>query len=75
MFYGYKAHTVSDAYYGIPLYQRVRPANEHESPHLPEDVGAMLDAHLWLSLPALTVGLSAPPSVCILSEVALARCC
>ena len=34
-FYGYKAHYVCDAYYGIPLGFIILPANRNDSPQLP----------------------------------------
>ena len=48
LFFGYKAHVISDAYHGIPLYISIRPANENEGPAFREDLDAMLKLHPWL---------------------------
>ena len=47
-FFGYKAHVVADAIYGIPLHIALRPANEHETSHFAQDLDDTLDRHPWL---------------------------
>ena len=37
-YFGYKAHTISDAFYGLPLFTCVRPANEPGGSNLKEDL-------------------------------------
>ena len=48
LFFGYKANVISDAYYGIPLYINIRPANENEGPVFRQDLDAALQVHPWL---------------------------
>ena len=48
MFFGYKAHTIADSYYQIPLYMKVRTARENEGPHLRADLSAMLERLPWV---------------------------
>ena len=48
LFFGYKAHVIADAIYGIPLYISLRPANENETTHFAEDLDAALERHPWL---------------------------
>ena len=45
LFYGYKVHAGNDAYYGLPLYAAVAPANLNEGPRLRSDLDAMLKLH------------------------------
>ena len=45
LFYGYKVHAGNDAYYGLPLYAAVAPANQHEGPRFEPDLDAMLKLH------------------------------
>ena len=47
-FFGYKAHVVADAFYGIPLHLELRPANVNENPEFPGDMDATLERHPWL---------------------------
>ena len=42
---GYGVHTIVDSYWGIPLYMKTRPANEHESRHFKTDLEAMVKMH------------------------------
>ena len=44
-FYGYKVHAGHDAYYGLPLYGTVAPANVSEGPRLRPDLDALLKLH------------------------------
>lgn len=44
-FFGYKGHAAVDAYYGLPLYMKVRTARENEGPHFREDLDALLALH------------------------------
>ena len=44
-FFGYKGHAATDAYYGLPLYMKVRTARENEGPHFREDLDALLSLH------------------------------
>ena len=48
LFLGYDADVISDAYYGLPLYINVRPANLNEGPRFREDLDAALKLHPWL---------------------------
>ena len=48
MFYGYDADVINDAYYGLPLYINVRPANLNEGPRFRADLDAALKLHPWL---------------------------
>ena len=48
LFFGYDADVISDAYYGLPLYINVRPANLNEGPRFREDLDAALKLHPWL---------------------------
>ena len=45
--FGYKMHLISDATHGIPLGFTVTPANESDSPILPELVQKVLDDYSW----------------------------
>ena len=45
--FGYKMHLISDATHGIPLAFTVTPANENDSPILPELVQKVLDDYSW----------------------------
>ena len=47
-FFGYKAHVISDAVYGIPLHIVLTPANDGETTHFAEDLDAVLERHPWL---------------------------
>ena len=47
-FFGHDADVIIDAYYGLPLYINVRPANINEGPTLREDLNAALKLHPWL---------------------------
>jgi len=47
-FFGYKAHAVADAYYGIPLHLELRPANVNENPKFAEDLDTTLECHPWV---------------------------
>ena len=48
LFFGYKAHVIADAIYGIPLHISLRLANENETTHFAEDLDATLEGHPWL---------------------------
>lgn len=48
LFFGYKAHVISDAVYGIPLHIVLTPANDSETTHFAEDLDAVLERHPWL---------------------------
>ena len=54
LFFGYGADVISDAYYGLPLYVSVRPANSNEGPRLRTDLDATLKLHPWLNPRFLT---------------------
>ena len=47
-FFGYKAHVIADAIYGIPLHIALRPANENETSHFAQDLDDTLERHPWL---------------------------
>ena len=47
-FFGYDADVIIDAYYGLPLYINVRPANSNEGTRFREDLDATLKLHPWL---------------------------
>ena len=47
-FFGYDADVITDAYYGLPLYVNVRPANLNEGPRMRADLDACLELHPWL---------------------------
>ena len=47
-FFGYKAHVIADAIYGIPLHIALRPANENETSHFAQDLDDTLEHHPWL---------------------------
>ena len=47
-FFGYKAHVIADAVYGIPLHIALRPANENETSHFAQDLDDTLERHPWL---------------------------
>ena len=53
-FFGYSADVIIDAYYGLPLYINVRPANTNEGPRLREDLDAALKLHPWIKARYLT---------------------
>ena len=53
-FFGYDADAIADAYYGIPLYINVRPANDNEGPRFRADLDAVLELHPWLNPRYLT---------------------
>ena len=53
-FFGYDADVITDAYYGLPLYINVRPANFNEGPRLRWDLDAALKLHPWLKPRYLT---------------------
>ena len=44
-YYGYKAHAANDAYYGLPLYIEVTPANHSETTRLRKDIDSLLKLH------------------------------
>ena len=44
-FFGYDADVIADAYYGLPLYVKVRPANSNEGTVFREDLDACLELH------------------------------
>ena len=48
LFFGYKAHVVTDAIYGIPLHITLRPANENETTYFTQDLDDTLERHPWL---------------------------
>ena len=48
LFFGYKAHVIADAIYGIPLHIALRPANENETSHFAQDLDDTLERHPWL---------------------------
>ena len=48
LFFGYKAHVISDAVYGIPLHIVLTAANDSETTHFAEDLDAVLERHPWL---------------------------
>ena len=48
-FFGYKAHVVADPYYGVPLHQALRPANDNENPKFREELDSTLSRHPWLT--------------------------
>ena len=60
LFFGYKANVISDAYYGIPLYINIRPANENEGPVFRQDLDAALQVHPWLKPKYLAGGQGLP---------------
>ena len=47
-FYGYKLHLVSDAVHDVPLSYLLLPANENDSPKLPQAVRKAQQAYDWL---------------------------
>ena len=53
-FFGYDADVISDAYYGLPLYINVRPANDNEGPRFRADLAGVLELHPWLNPRYLT---------------------
>lgn len=53
-FFGYDADVIADAYYGLPLYINVRPANENEGPKFRGDLDAALELHPWMNPRYLT---------------------
>ena len=44
-FYGYKVHSGNDAYYWLPLYASVAPANQNEGPRFQSDLDELLKLH------------------------------
>ena len=46
-FLGYKGHAIVDAYHQIPLYMKVRTAQENEGPHFRADLDSMLERLPW----------------------------
>ena len=48
LFFGYGADVIVDAYYGLPLYIDVRPANPNEGPKFRADMDATFKLHPWL---------------------------
>ena len=46
-FYGYKAHTVADAVYGVPLALVVTPGNKNDSPWLPTVMERAAAQYSW----------------------------
>ena len=48
-FFGYDADVIADAYYGLPLYVNVRPANLNEGPRMRDDLDACLKMHPWMN--------------------------
>ena len=51
-FFGYDADVIIDAYYGLPLYINIRPANSNEGPRFRWDLDAALRLHPWLKAKA-----------------------
>ena len=54
LFFGYDADVISDAWYGLPLYMNVRPANDSEGVRFRGDLDAALQLHPWMSPLCLT---------------------
>ena len=48
-FFGYKLHTVCDAYYGTPLHSVLLPANESDTKQLRPLIEETLERYPWLS--------------------------
>ena len=48
LFFGYKAHVIAGAIYGIPHHITLRPANENETSHFAQDLDDTLERHPWL---------------------------
>ena len=54
-FYGYKAHAVADAVYGVPLALVVTPGNKNDSPLLPAVMERAAAQYSWWA-PAVAIG-------------------
>ncbi len=48
LFFGYKVHSLCDAYYGFPLSWDILPANVNDSPRLPLLMDSMADEYPYL---------------------------
>ena len=53
-FFGYKAHVLGDAVYGVPLHYVLLPANRNDSPQLPRIVKEARQVYSWLKPQYLT---------------------
>ena len=48
LFFGFGADVIADAFYGLPLYIDIRPANLNEGPKFRADMDAAFSLHPWL---------------------------